>query len=153
MSLAGGKRTYTQLPAIMSEKPFYAPTLTLFDCVSRHDFDTLADLCDDDFGIIDLDPEGKSVPITNRAEWENWFRTLFKRLDEMKAHTYTEIRTYDALQTAEMGYSVVNFDQFLEVGDQKLKFNCITTIIWKHTDRGWKESRWHCSLIQAPVPV
>lgn len=143
----------TSLRTTMNKKPFYQQTLTLFKWVSSHDFDTLADLCDDDFGIIDLDPEGRSVPVANRAEWENWFRMLFARLDEINAHTYTEIRTYDALQTSEMGYSVVNFDQFLEVGEQNLKFNCITTLIWKRTDQGWKESRWHCSLIQAPVPV
>jgi hypothetical protein len=59
-------------------KPFYQETELLFTCVSKHDFDTLADLCDDDFGIIDLDPQGKNVVVHDSAGWENWFRTLLK---------------------------------------------------------------------------
>ncbi len=71
----------------------------------------------------------------------------------MQAHTYTEIRDYQALQHETLGYSVVNFDQFLEVGGQKLRFNCVTTIIWKKVGNRWKESRWHVSLIDGPHPV
>jgi hypothetical protein len=52
-----------------------------------------------------------------------------------------------------MAYSVVQFDQFLEVNQQKLKFFCTATIIWKNTPNGWKESRWHVSLIDGPVVV
>ncbi|AQG78263.1 nuclear transport factor 2 family protein [Spirosoma montaniterrae] len=137
----------------MTNLPYFEQTKTLFDCVSEHNFDRLADLCDDDFGIIDLDPEGKSVAVPDRAGWEHWFQTLFQQLSAMKAHTYTDIKTYQALQTDELGYSVVNFDQYLELPDQRLRFNCTATIIWKLTSRGWKESRWHCSLMQPPVPA
>jgi hypothetical protein len=134
-------------------KPFYKETELLFTCVSKHDFETLADLCDDDFGIIDLDPNGKNVVVHDRAGWENWFRTLFANLLTMKAHTYTEIKEYQALAHETMGYSVVHFDQFLEVNNQKLKFYCVVTIIWKKVGERWKESRWHVSLIDGPVAV
>lgn len=134
-------------------EPFYKETELLFTCVSKHDFETLADLCDDDFGIIDLDPNGKNVVIHDRAGWENWFRTLFANLLTMKAHTYTEIKQYNALAHETMGYSVVHFDQFLEVNGQKLKFYCVVTIIWKKVGDRWKESRWHVSLIDGPVAV
>lgn len=134
-------------------KPFYKETELLFSCVSKHDFDTLADLCDDDFGIIDLDSQGKNVVVHDRSGWENWFRTLFEKLTAMQAHTYTEIRDYQALQHETMGYSVVNFNQYLEVADQKLRFNCVVTIIWKKTGDRWKESRWHVSLVDGPVPA
>ncbi len=134
-------------------KPFYTETELLFTCVSKHDFDTLADLCDDDFGIIDLDPQGKNVVVHDRAGWENWFKTLFQKLSDMQAHTYTEIRDYQALAHETLGYSVVNFDQFLEVANQKLKFNCMVTIIWKKVGDRWKESRWHVSLINGPESI
>jgi hypothetical protein len=132
---------------------FRKATELLFECVSKHDFDTLANLCDDDFGIIDLDPQGKNVVVHDRSGWENWFRTLFAKLQELQAHTYTYIVDYKELKHDTMGYSVVNFDQFLEVGGQKLKFNCVTTIIWKLVGSNWKESRWHVSLIEGPVAL
>jgi hypothetical protein len=130
-----------------SKKPFYKETMTLFEGVSRHDFETLANLCDDDFGIVDLNTEGKNVIISTREEWEDWFHTLFSQLKKMKASTNTEILTYDAIKSDKLGYSVVNFCQYLTVNDETSKFYCIVTIIWKKTQQGWKESRWHVSLI------
>ncbi len=131
----------------MENKPFYQQTLTLFDSVAKHDFNTLADLCDDDYGIVDLNEEGKNEIIRTREEWENWFKTLFARLDNMQAKTWTEVTNYEAVKEEKLGYSVVDFDQLFEVGGKKLRFSCITTIIWKNTDNGWKEARYHSSLI------
>jgi len=131
----------------MENKPFYQETLTLFESVSKHDFDTLANLCDDDYGIVDLNEKGNNEIIRTRKEWENWFKTLFKRLDSMQAKTWTEVTKYEAVKEDKLGYSVVDFDQLFVVGDKTLKFSCITTIIWKHTLNGWKEARYHSSLI------
>ena len=131
----------------MKEKPFYNLTLQLFKCVELHDFDTLANLCDDDYGIVDLNEEGKNMIIRDRAGWEEWFRTLFVKLDHMKANTWTEVTNYEAVQEDNMGYSVVDFDQLLEVDNKKMRFSCIVTIIWKKTPDGWKEARYHSSLI------
>jgi hypothetical protein len=132
----------------MDALPFAAETKTLFRCVSQHDFETLAALCDDDFGIIDLGTEGQSVVVEDRAAWANWFHTLFARLDEIQAQTSTEIQKYQALQMGEMGYGVVDFCQLLTVGGQTARFYCVVTIIWKRVSEVWKESRWHCSLIR-----
>lgn len=131
----------------METHPFLDETKTLFRSVSAHDFDTLADLCDDDFGIIDIDPKGGSVVIETRAEWEHWFHTLFDQLDAMDAETTTDILDYQALRRGELGYSVVDFRQNLTIGDTTAHFDCVATIIWKQTPDGWKESRWHCSVI------
>jgi hypothetical protein len=128
--------------------PFYQHTVSMLECVSTHNFDVLASICDDDFGIIDLDPQGKSVVVANRAEWENWFQSLFAKLKEMKAQTNSEIINYQAIQTAEMGYCVLDFCQNLEVGGFVGKFFCVATIIWKKVGEEWKESRWHVSLIR-----
>ncbi|MCU0446784.1 MAG: hypothetical protein MUE85_17895 [Microscillaceae bacterium] len=131
-----------------AQVPFFAETCQLFECVKTHDFSNLAKLCDDDFGIVDLDPEGKNVIVRTRAEWENWFHTLFQNLTVLSAKTYTEILNYQALQTAEMGYGVVDFCQYLEVAGQTHQFFCVVTIIWKKVGNHWVESRWHCSLIE-----
>ncbi len=136
----------------MQHLPFFHHTQTLFRCVSEHDFDTLAALCDDDFGIVDLNEKGDNVIVHDRAGWENWFRTLFARLDQMQARTDTEIEDYQALETPEMGYSVVRFCQRLYVQEQVFRFNCVVTIIWKKVGDDWKESRWHCSLIDTDLP-
>jgi len=141
------ERVPVTAPSNMDAQPFAEETKTLFRCVSEHDFDTLAALCDDDFGIIDLGTEGQNVVVETRQDWEDWFHNLFEQLDAMNAHTATKITKYQAIQKAEMGYSVVDFCQMLTVGDATLNFNCVVTIIWKLTDDGWKESRWHCSLI------
>lgn len=50
-------------PTSMDGQPFAEETKTLFRSVSEQDFDTLATLCDDDFGIIDLGTEGQNVVI------------------------------------------------------------------------------------------
>lgn len=135
-------------PPEMEGMPFAEETKTLFRCVSEHDFDTLAALCDDDFGIIDLGTEGQNVLVETRADWENWFHTLFAKLDALQAHTATEIEKYQALVMGEMGYSVVNFCQLLTLNGHTARFHCVVTIIWKRVGDEWKESRWHCSLIR-----
>lgn len=131
----------------MHEKPFFAETQQLFAHVRDHNFDALAALCDDDFGIIDINAEGGTLVIRNRAEWENWFRSLFTQLDAMQAQTWSEITGYEAAQTAEMGYSVVDFDQMLVFGGKRMRFSCLSTIIWKQVNGAWKEARYHSSLL------
>lgn len=140
------------MSSAFSSQPFYAETRRLFDYVSSHNFDDLAALCDDDFGIVDLGPAGESVVLDTREEWENWFRSLFAKLDEMNAETDTEITDYNALVRGELGYSVVKFTQRLGVGGVNQYFRCIVTIIWKKTPAGWKESRWHVSLVSVDDP-
>lgn len=141
------KQPAVTAPESMDAQPFSEETKTLFRCVSEHDFDTLAALCDDDFGIIDLGTEGQNVVVETRQDWEDWFHSLFAQLDTMNAQTATEIQKYQALEQTDMGYSVVDFCQILSVDGNVARFNCVATIIWKRTSDGWKESRWHCSLI------
>jgi len=69
----------------------------------------------------------------------------------MNATTWSEITEYDALETAEMGYSVVFFNQYLKVENVTQCFKATSTIIWKKTDDGWKESRYHGSLLSVAV--
>ena len=134
------------------KRPFFAETKRLFQYVSEHIFDDLAALCDDDFGIVDLGPAGENVVVDDRAGWEQWFHDLFAKLDGMNAETDTEITDYQALKHETMGYSVVKFTQRLGFGGQDAFFHCIVTIIWKKTADGWKESRWHVSLLSVDQP-
>lgn len=139
-------------PAAFVGRPFFAETVTLLRSVRDHDFDTLAALCDDDHGIVDIAPDGGSVPIRTRAEWEAWFHNLFATLDTMGADTDSEITGYEAVESDSMGYSVVDFRQTLTVGPSVATFDCIATIIWKLVDGRWQESRWHCSVLSSDVP-
>lgn len=134
------------------DAPFFAETIELLRSVRDHDFDSLAALCDDDFGIVDLDQSGGSVMVRTRAEWENWFERLFAELDAAAATTDSEIREYQAIESADMGYSVVEFRQGLTMADSTAHFDCVATIIWKRTETGWKESRWHVSLLSTDLP-
>ena len=135
-----------------SDEPFFAETCELLRSVRDHDFDTLARRCDDDFGIVDLDTEGRSVPVRNRAEWEAWFQGLFAQLDAMGAETDSEITDYHAIAGEDLGYSVLEFRQSLTLGGQTAFFDCITTIVWKLTPDGWREARWHGSLLSTEIP-
>lgn len=133
-------------------KPFFELTLQLLRSVRDHDFDTLAGLCDDDFGIVDIGPDGSSVAIRSRAEWEAWFHGLFAQLDEMQAATDSTILAYDAVQSEQMGFSVVEFQQSLAIGQLTATFDCIATIVWKQIDGEWREARWHGSVLSSVVP-
>lgn len=138
--------------ATWSDAPFFAETVELLRSVRDHDFDTLAARCDDDFGIVDLDQSGASVMIRTRADWEAWFHRLFAELDAMSAATDSEILSYDATAGQDMGFSVVEFRQSLTMGDATGLFDCVATIVWKLTPTGWKEARWHVSLLSADIP-
>ncbi len=131
----------------MQEKPFYALTTQLLDCVRDHNFRRLSAMCDDDFGIVDITTSGGSLIIRDRAGWEEWFTGLFAQLDALRAQTWSEITGYESVLSGEMGYSVVDFDQVFVTEEEKLRFSVIATIIWKRVDGGWKESRYHSSLV------
>lgn len=135
----------------MITKPFFQLTETILNCVRDHNYELLSSICDDDFGIIDINETGGTMVAKNRADWENWFKSLFAKLNSMNATTWSEITEYDALETAEMGYSVVFFNQYLKVENVTQCFKATSTIIWKKTDDGWKESRYHGSLLSVAV--
>jgi ketosteroid isomerase-like protein len=136
----------------LAERPFFDLTVSLLRCVRDGDFDTLAVLCDDDFGIVDIDPAGANVPIRNRTEWEAWFRSLFRQLDDLGAVTDSEVLAYDAVEGTDLGYSVLEFRQSLTIDGLTATFDCITTIVWKRTTDGWREARWHGSVIARDIP-
>ncbi|MEO5832910.1 MAG: nuclear transport factor 2 family protein [Nakamurella sp.] len=131
----------------MADKAFYALTVELLGCVADHDYVRLSEICDDDFGIVDITLNGGSLVIRDRAGWEEWFTGLFAQLDSLPARTWSDITAYESVHAGDMGYSVVEFDQTLVTDDEKLRFSVIATIIWKRVDGVWKESRYHGSLL------
>lgn len=150
--------TLTALPldtssAAFDDQPFFDETLTLLRSVRDHDFTTLATLCDDDFGIVDINVDGTSRPIRNRPEWEEWFTTLFATLRSMDAATDSLILDYKAVKEYTLGYGVLEFQQTLTVGPHVATFDCVATIVWKLTSQGWREARWHASVISSDVPA
>lgn len=132
----------------MESKPLYDLTVSLLACVRDHDFTTLATLCDDDFGIVEITTTGGSLVIRDRTGWVEWFTGLFAQLDAAKARTWSEITGYEARVGQDMAYSVVDFDQMFMTEQDSLRFTVIATIIWKKEDGSWKESRYHSSLVR-----
>lgn len=135
------------------DQPFYDQTVALLRSVRDHDFATLAALCDDDFGIVDIGVDGNARPIRDRAEWESWFTTLFATLKGMNASTNSVIIDYQALSQGTLGFGVLEFQQTLTVGSYIATFECVATIIWKLTPHGWREARWHASIISSDIPA
>lgn len=132
----------------MRSKPFFELTERMLNCVRDHDFATLAGICDDDFGIVDINTEGGSEVIRDRKGWETWFSGLFAQLGAMGARTWSEITGYEAVQAHDMGYSVVDFDQVFIAGEKRLRFSVLATIIWKQVGGDWKEARYHSSMLK-----
>ena len=148
-------RSYSPLdnpPSRFAHRPFYAETLTLLRGVRDSDLETLSRLCDDDYGIFDVDPSGQPRVIRTRVEWERWFHEVFATLDALNATIDSEILSYKATRDDQLSYSVVEFRQFLTTGEHTATVDCIATIIWKQTNRGWREARWHASVISSDVP-
>ena len=139
-------------PAQFADQPFYSETVELLRCVRDHDFSALSTLCDDDFGIVDVDPAGLARVVRDREGWEAWFHELFATLDALSASTDSEVLDYRALSHDTMGFSVLEFRQFLTIGEHTGTFDCVTTIVWKHTPDGWREARWHGSVVSSVVP-
>ena len=139
-------------PQHLTEVPFFDQTVTLLKSVRDHDFDTLAALCDDDFGIVDAGPDQMPVAIRDRAGWEGWFRGLFGQLDAMGAQTDSRITGLESSVGTDMGFSVLYFDQLLHIAGMTATFDCTATIVWKMTPDGWKEARWHVSILSGDVP-
>lgn len=139
-------------PGQFAGRPFFDETVALLRGVRDHDFDSLASLCDDDYGIVDIDPSGQARVIRTRAEWEDWFHGLFATLDALGADTDSEILDYQAVATDELGYSVLEFRQLLTISGHTATFECITTIVWKRTPVGWREARWHGSVVSSEIP-
>lgn len=133
-------------------RPFFTLTTALLRAVREHDFDTLATLCDDDAGIVDVDPSGASVMVRTRQDWEAWFHGLFAVLAGLGAETDSLVLDYRAFVDDRLGWSVLEFRQYLELGEHVATFDCVATIIWKRTPDGWREARWHCSVLSQDIP-
>lgn len=48
---------------------------------------------------------------------------------------------------------MLEFRQYLEIGGHTATFDCVATLIWKRTANGWREARWHCSVLSQNVPA
>jgi ketosteroid isomerase-like protein len=127
-------------------KPLFQLTQEMLDCVRDYNFERLAMICDDDYGIVDINTAGRSEIIRDRAGWENWFTSLFEKLKAMQAKTWSEITNYEVVASTDMAYSVVDFDQYFIAGNERLRFGVLATIVWKKTTEGWREARYHSSL-------
>ena len=142
------RRTPLSLPSLddsfaaFGDQPFYEQTVTLLQSVLDHDL-----------GIVDIDVAGNARPIRDRAEWEEWFTTLFATLKRMNAATDSVIRDYKAHRQDTLGFGVLEFQQTLTVGPHVATFECVATIIWKLTAQGWREARWHASISSSDIPA
>ena len=130
-------------------KPFYRETRAMLDAVNALDLETLRGLVDDDYGIVDIDPEGHSVVIESKEAWDAYMARNMAAMRAAGAQLDSEIVDYDGEVGESFGYSVVHFRQSVTLGGNTLDNHCVATIVWKNTDDGWKEARWHCSLKSA----
>ncbi|WP_322411337.1 YybH family protein [Microbacterium invictum] len=133
----------------MSTEPLRMQTQALLDAVNALDLEALRAMVDDDYGIVDVDPQGRSVVIDSTAEWEAYMATNFAAMRTAGAVLSSRVVGYHGEEAGDLGYSVVRFVQRVEIGDSVIENPCIATIVWKRTPGGWKEARWHCS----PAPV
>lgn len=130
----------------MDDQPLREQTQALLDAVNALDLDALRAMVDDDYGIVDVDPEGRSVVIDGKPEWDAYMERNFAAMQAGGAVLSSRIVDYHGEADDRLGYSVVRFVQRVEIGGVVIENPCIATIVWKQTPEGWKEARWHCSL-------
>ena len=126
----------------------YRETEELLIAVNKLDLPKLRTMVDDDFGIVDVDPEGKPIIINDMEEWEAYMEKNIIVMRELKAELSYEIDEYNERVAQEMAFVVVRFKQRVRVPESsEMQHNCIATIVWKKSTDGWKEARWHCSRL------
>lgn len=133
----------------MPDQPLRAETQALLDAVNTLDLDALRAMVDDDYGIVDVDPEGRTVVIDTKEQWDAYMDLNFTAMRAGGAVLSSRVLDYQGVEAGRLGYSVVRFDQRVEIAGTVIENPCIATVVWKRTDDGWKEARWHCS----PAPV
>lgn len=129
----------------MSDQPFFAETQALLRSVNLLDLDGLRSMVDDDYGIVDVDPEGRTVVLDTKADWDAYMERNFAAMRAAGAGLSSDILDYHGDLADRLGYSVVRFVQRVELGGAVIENRCVATIVWKRTDDGWREARWHCS--------
>ena len=134
-------------------EPFIEEITELLRAVNERDLDALLGLGDEDFAVIDVDPTGETPLVRVQPEWEPWFRRFFLFLDALNATTDTELTDYRAIATSELGYSVAEFRHDIVGPAFIASFDCLATVIWKPTEDGWKEARWHCSITDRHIVI
>lgn len=131
-----------------SKHILYQLTEELLTAVNQLDLPKLRALVDDDFGIVDVDPEGNPIIINNMEEWEAYMEKNMVAMRELHASLYFVIDDYQESVSDRMAYVVVKFTQEVHIPEgREMSHQCIATVVWKSTDAGWKEARWHCSRV------
>lgn len=126
----------------------YQNTEALLTAVNRLDLPELRTMVDDDFGIVDVDPEGNPIVIDNMDEWEAYMEKNMLAMQTLHAKLSYEIDEYHENVSDRMAYVVVKFTQRVHIPEKpEMTHHCIATIVWKQTEQSWKEARWHCSRL------
>jgi len=134
-----------------ASEPLIRETTTLLRAVNERDLDALLGMGDEDFSIIDVDPAGEKPLARVQPRWEPWFRRFFLLLDALDVTTDAELTGYRAIETSELGYSVVEFRQDIVGAAFIAAFDCVATVVWRPSPEGWKEAHWHCSIIDRKI--
>ena len=126
----------------------YQHTERLLSAVNQLDLPKLRNMVDDDFGIVDVDPEGNPIVINTMEEWESYMEKNMLTMQQLHARLSYEIDEYHENVSDSMAYVVVRFVQQVHIPEkQEMSHSCIATVVWKKTEDGWKEARWHCSRL------
>ena len=137
--------TSTVATAGGTSAPLRAETEAMLDAVNALRLDDLRALVDDDYGIVDVDPQGDAVVLDTKAEWDAYMEAAFAGMRAADARLSYDVVDYSACEGRDLAYSVVRFRQTVGVGDGTQRHTCVATIVWKRTPDGWREARWHCT--------
>ncbi len=129
-----------------ADKPLFAQTEALLRAIDRFETAGLKQMVDEHFGLVDVDPDGRTVIISDRRSWEAYLDGTLARLRKAGVTRSSTVLHYDAEMGREMAFSVVRYQQQTKGPERAHLDTCTTTIVWKLTEKGWKAVRWHCTL-------
>jgi ketosteroid isomerase-like protein len=135
------------------EATFRALTERPFTAVNALDLEGLRGLVDDDFGIVDVDPTGRTVLIDDLPGWDAYMREQMAAMRAAGAALRTDVLDHRASVGTDLAHSVVRFRQHVDLpGGPTLVYDCVATVVWKlGADGAWREARWHCSPLGPPA--
>lgn len=126
----------------------------MFNDMGAADFDKILEKISDDATAFDLDAKNTPVQIYGKAGVKEMFDGLKKAVEQSQGGFKMDVQIVKHVTHATpiMGYSAVEFDQTITMGDQKMgPFKMRASAVARRIDGKWHYDHWHLSFREMPA--
>lgn len=132
----------------------HAEVADMFNDMGAADFDKILAKISDDATAFDLDVKNAPVQIYGKAGVKAMFAELKQAIDASQGGFKMDVSIvkHTTHATPIMGYSAVEFDQTVTMGDQKMgPLKLRASAVARRIDGKWHYDHWHLSLREASM--